>query len=283
VDLDYKQSIINYYDATRLDYRILWFRDKNRSVHFGYYDDEVKDHNTALHNMNKVMAERAGIKKGDTVLDAGCGQGGSAVWLANEYDVHVKGITLVPHQVAKAKKHARKSLLKGSVTFHEGDYTQTEFEDESFSVIWACESLCHALNKIDFYNEAYRLLKPGGRLVCAEYLRAARPLSPEGETMLHEWLNGWSIHDIDTSEEHAEHAELAGFSDIEIDDITRNTKPSLRNLHYVSRKLWQLGTILRKVRLRNDVNHGNHYSSIRQYEALENNYWKYGLLSMTKK
>jgi SAM-dependent methyltransferase len=150
-------------------------------------------------------------------------------------------------------------------------------------VIWACESLCHAFHKIDFYKEAYRLLKPGGRLICAEYLRTKRPLEPEGETLLHEWLNGWSIADIDTSEEHAKHAELSGFSDIQIDDITRFTKPSLRNLHYVSQKLWQLGIVLKKIRLRNDVNHGNHYSSIKQYEALENNSWRYGLLSMIKK
>jgi len=283
MNIDYKQSIINYYDATRLDYRILWFRDKNRSVHFGYYDDDIKDHSSALLNMNKVMAERVGIKKGDVILDAGCGQGGSAVWLANQYDVHVKGITLVPHQVDKAQKHARKSLVNGKVTFYERDYTQTDFEEESFSVIWACESLCHAFHKIDFYKEAYRLLKPGGRLICAEYLRTKRPLEPEGETLLHEWLNGWSIADIDTSEEHAKHAELSGFSDIQIDDITRFTKPSLRNLHYVSQKLWQLGIVLKKIRLRNDVNHGNHYSSIKQYEALENNSWRYGLLSMIKK
>ena len=109
MDLEYKKSIVRYYDATRLDYRILWFGKKNRSVHFGYYDHEVKTHHEALLNLNKIMAIKSEVKNGDIILDAGCGQGGSSVWLAENYNVKVSGITLVPHQVEKAKKHARKT------------------------------------------------------------------------------------------------------------------------------------------------------------------------------
>ena len=282
MDFEYKKSIINYYDATRLDYRILWFREKNRSVHFGYYDEHIKDHGEALLNMNKVMAQKAGVKDGDVILDAGCGQGGSSVWLAEHFDVNVTGITLVPHQVSKAQKHARKSNVSHRVSFFERDYTQTHFEDESFTLIWACESLCHAQNKIDFYKEAYRLLKPGGRLICAEYFRTKRPLNDKGEKLLHEWLNGWSIKDIDTVEEHKNNAAHCGFTDVRVEDITEFTEPSLRHLHSMSRKLWNVGKVLRKIGLRNHVNHGNHYSSIKQYEALTNNLWHYGLLSMKK-
>ena len=150
MEFEYKKSIIKYYDETRLDYRILWFRDRNRSVHFGYYGDGIQNHGDALLNMNRVMAQKAEIKTGDQVLDAGCGQGGSAVWLAENYDVHVTGVTLVPHQVQKANKNARKTGLTHKVSFHERDYTDTGFEDESFTVVWACESVCHALNKKDF-------------------------------------------------------------------------------------------------------------------------------------
>ncbi|WP_234567542.1 methyltransferase domain-containing protein [Rhodohalobacter sp. 614A] len=282
MDFEYKKSIINYYDATQLDYRILWFREKNRSVHFGYYDQDISNHGEALLNMNKVMAQKSGVKSGDLILDAGCGQGGSSVWLAEHFDVHVTGITLVPHQVLKAQKHAEKSKINHRVSFFEKDYTNTGFEDESFTLIWACESLCHALNKIDFYKEVYRLLKPGGRLICAEYFRSNRPLAPEGEKLLHEWLNGWSIKDIDTVEEHKKNATQCGFKDIRIEDITEFTKPSLEYLHSMSRKLWNVGRILRRIGLRNHINHGNHYSSIKQYEALNNDLWHYGLLSMKK-
>jgi tocopherol O-methyltransferase len=282
MDLEYKKSIVAYYDATRLDYRILWFRKKNRSVHFGYYDQNVRTHDEALLNLNKVMATRIGIKDGDIVLDAGCGQGGSSVWLAQNYNVNVTGITLVPHQVKKAQSHASKSGVGMRVQFDEQDYTSTHFADESFSVIWACESMCHAMYKLDFYKEAFRLLKPGGRLICADYFRTHRPLTDEGETLLHSWLNGWSIQDIDTISEHKTNADICGFVDFNFEDVTQFTRPSLQHLHSMSSKLWRIGQYLRKIGLRNKINHGNHFSSIKQFEALENKLWCYGLLSLKK-
>jgi cyclopropane fatty-acyl-phospholipid synthase-like methyltransferase len=282
MDLEYKKSIVSYYDATRLDYKFLWFGKKNRSVHFGYYDNEVKTHHEALLNLNKVMAQKIGVKEGDVILDAGCGQGGSSVWLAENYKVQVTGITLVPHQVKKAQKNARVSNVQNRVLFFEQDYTRTSFPDESFTLIWACESVCHADPKINFYKEAYRLLKPGGRLIIADYFRNERPLTPNGEKLLHDWLNGWSIRDIDTVEEHRSNAMQCGFINFNIEDITRFTRPSLRRLHSMSTRLWRLGIFLKTIGIRNKVNHGNQFGSIKQFEALENNLWHYGLLSIQK-
>ncbi|RKD90223.1 SAM-dependent methyltransferase [Mangrovibacterium diazotrophicum] len=282
MDFEYRKSIVSYYDNTRLDYRILWFRQKTRSVHFGFHDEQAESHGTALTRLNEVMAQAVNIADGDRILDAGCGQGASSIWLAERFNVEVNGITLVPHQVEIAQKEARKRKLSSRVKFSEQDYHHTNFEDESFSVIWACESMCHSANKADFYKEAFRLLKPGGRLICADYFRIARPLEPAGEDLLHAWLNGWSIKDIDTQAEHQQNVEACGFTGFQMEDITRYTRPSLRHLHSMASKLWTFGQFLKVVGLRNRVNHGNHFASIRQYEALEKNLWFYGLLSIQK-
>lgn len=282
MDVNYKESIISYYDNTRLDYRILWYRNNHNSVHFGFYDDEVTTHKEALLNLNKVLAKHGEVQDGDVILDAGCGRGGSSIWLAENFNVKVEGITLVPHQVQKAKKLAAKKQLESQVRFSEQDYCNTEFKDESFSLIWACESSCHAFDKKKFYEEAYRLLKPGGRLVCADYIRTDRPLSEEGEALLHSWLDGWSINDIDTYAEHEQNVQSTGFSYFKLEDITKFTEPSLSHLHSMSNRLWGFGSFLRKIGLRNDVNHGNHLASIKQYEALQNNLWYYGLMVLKK-
>jgi len=282
MDLEYNKSIVSYYDNTRLDYRILWFGKKNRSVHFGYYDHEVKSHGEALLNLNKVLAQKSGVKDGDIILDAGCGHGGSSVWLAENYNVQVTGITLVPHQVIKARNAARKRALDHRISFSEQDYSNTNFKDESFTLIWACESMCHAKDKLDFYREAYRLLKPGGRLICADYFRTQRPLNKEGEKLLHDWLDGWSIKDIDAFSEHKTNAEQCGFVEFNLENITEYTKPSLRHLHSMASKLWRFGQLLKGIGLRNNINHGNHFGSIKQFEALENHLWYYGLLSLKK-
>ena len=282
MDLEYNKSIVSYYDNTRLDYRILWFGKKNRSVHFGYYDHEIKSHGEALLNLNKVLAQKSGVKDGDIILDAGCGHGGSSVWLAENYNVQVTGITLVPHQVIKARNAARKRALDHRISFSEQDYSNTNFKDESFTLIWACESMCHAKDKLDFYREAYRLLKPGGRLICADYFRTQRPLNKEGEKLLHDWLDGWSIKDIDAFSEHKTNAEQCGFVEFNLENITEYTRPSLRHLHSMASKLWRFGQLLKGIGLRNNINHGNHFGSIKQFEALENHLWYYGLLSLKK-
>ena len=282
MDFEYKKSIVSYYDNTRMDYRFLWFRNKTKSVHFGFFDEHVTTHADSLLNLNSAMAKRVNISDGDVILDAGCGQGAGSLWLAENFDVRVSGITLVPHQVKIAQRQARKHRLEDRITFFEQDYHHTDFKDESFSVIWACESMCHAENKADFYKEAYRLLKPGGRLICADYIRGKRNMPQQDEDLLHDWLSGWSIKDIDTYEEHEKNASKEGFYSFDVEDITRYTRPSLQHLHSMSSKLWKLGKFLRKIGLRNDVNHGNHFASIKQFEALENGLWYYGLISAIK-
>ena len=282
MDFEYKKSIVSYYDNTRLDYRFLWFRNKTKSVHFGFFDEGVNDHADSLLNLNNAMASKINVADGDIILDAGCGQGAGSVWLAEKYDVKVSGITLVPHQVKIAKKEARKHRLEDRISFSEQDYHQTTFPDQSFSVIWACESMCHSEHKADFFKEAYRLLKPGGRLICADYIRSTRKMDEPDEVLLHDWLSGWSIKDIDTYNEHETNARMEGFSKFAIEDITTYTRPSLKHLHSMSNKLWKLGKVLRKIGLRNKVNHGNHFASIKQYEALERGLWYYGLISAVK-
>ncbi|HRC77349.1 MAG TPA: hypothetical protein PLO33_16830, partial [Kouleothrix sp.] len=69
-------DIVAYYDETWLDYRMLWLNGQNLSVHFGYFDEQTRSHAAALANMNRVLADCAGVAAGQRVLDAGCGVGG---------------------------------------------------------------------------------------------------------------------------------------------------------------------------------------------------------------
>ena len=185
-----QKSIVSYYDNTWLEYRVLWINNKDRALHFGYYETFKESHSAALEKLNLVMAHKAAITADDLVLDAGCGQGGSALWLAKHIGASVTGITLVPHQMAVAVREAKKRALDDKAIFLVNDYCATQFPDQSFSVIWACESLCHAPSKNSFYTEAFRLLKPGVRIVVAEYIRHQRNLIPEDEAILNHWCSG---------------------------------------------------------------------------------------------
>ncbi|MGH8573167.1 MAG: SAM-dependent methyltransferase, partial [Gammaproteobacteria bacterium] len=121
------EAIIDYYDETWVDYRLLWLNPDNLAVHFGYADESTRGHTDALKNMNRVLAQRAAIRPGERVLDAGCGVGGSSLWLAQERDVEVVGITPVASQVAIARRYATARALAGRVRFEQADYAATSF------------------------------------------------------------------------------------------------------------------------------------------------------------
>ncbi|MFK8102478.1 MAG: cyclopropane-fatty-acyl-phospholipid synthase family protein [Saprospiraceae bacterium] len=276
------KDIIDYYDQTQFDYRVAWDNSENPAVHFGYYDEQASSHVDALQNTNKVLAELAQVKAGDAVLDAGCGKGGSCFWLVKNKQAIPTGITPVASQIEACQKQAKTLQLTDQTSFVLADFCQTPFEKESFDVVWACESLCHADQKADFYQEAFRVLKPGGRLVIAEYIRKARPLPAKDDQLLLAWLKTWAIKDIDTEAEHLQHAQRAGFQDILIKDVTANTKTSLRNLHNNS-KNWRLfGKLMRLFRMRTQVQQDNQDGSILQYQALEKNLWFYSFIHAVK-
>ena len=170
----------------------------------------------------------------------------------------------------------------GHTRFEQADYTATPFADASFDVVWSLESLCHAPRKDVFYREAARLLRPGGRLVVAEYVRAARPLASDDERLLHAWLSGWAIPDLDTRGEHLAHLAAAGFTDIRFDDVTQHTRPSLRRLYQLTYWTYPLAVMGRVAGIRSDIQHGNVIGSLRQYEALERGLWFYGIISATR-
>lgn len=54
----------------------------NLAIHMGYYDDSIESHEESLLRLNEIVFDIAKIGENDLVLDAGCGVGGSSIWLA---------------------------------------------------------------------------------------------------------------------------------------------------------------------------------------------------------
>jgi tocopherol O-methyltransferase len=272
------KEIIAYYEKTAWDYRQIWDPSPVSALHFGMYDEQADHHRAALINTNRVMATCAGLQTGKRVLDAGCGQGSTAFWLAQTYHAQVLGINLVPAQLSKASQYATSLGLSDQVQFKPADYCQTGLEAGQFDLVWACESLCHASDKKAFYQEAFRLLKPGGRLVIAEYLRTDRPLASEQEALLSKWLNAWAIPDLDSLPEHRQHAREAGFETFQSWDMSEKVRVSLRNLNEHVQRWYRLGRWLNRLGLVSKERLLNAYGSGKLYEAFLQGIWSYQVL-----
>src|SRR4051812_40625034 len=94
-----EKQIISYYDETQVDYAIVWHLNTHLSMHYGYWDETTPNLRSALLRMNAMVAEFGRIRKGALVLDAGCGVGGSSLFLARQFKCRVQGITLSQQQV----------------------------------------------------------------------------------------------------------------------------------------------------------------------------------------
>lgn len=167
-----------YYDATQVFYEIFW-HGKALGLHYGFWLDGVRSRKEAILKENEVLADFAGVKQNDLVLDAGCGIGGSSVWLAKERGANVVGLNIVNKQITKGKDLVKKRKLAQRVSFVKGDYQQLPFNNEVFDVYWSLESIEHVTNLKDLMTEAFRVLKPGGKIIIATFLGNREDISPE--------------------------------------------------------------------------------------------------------
>lgn len=279
------ERIARYYRDSNFDYNAVWHSNRNLTRHFGFGPGgrrRGKSHDDALLLANSRLADLAGIGDSTRVLDCGCGLGGTSIWLARERNAWVTGIDLIEAPLARARRAAALAKVSGRAEFAAGDYTATPLRGESFDVVLAQESLCHAEVKELFYREAYRLLGRGGTIVIAEFMRVGRVHSQFEEMMIRDWCDGWAMPDLLTSGEHRAVAEAAGFSEIEVIDATPDVSPSLERLYRRALYAYPLHQVLRACGLRNSVHHGNILAARLQFHALKRGLWFYGLLRARK-
>lgn len=276
-----QQSITKYYENNRFTFRYLWNSRQTQAIHFGYYDEKATKHEAALANMNRKLAELATINSSDRVLDAGCGIGGSAIWLAKEMGCVVDGIVLVKSQAEEARQNIKKAHFDDKITIYEGDYNETPFEDGQFDVIWALESHCHTDQKAAFYTEAARLLKKGGRLVMAD-LFLSPPLSINDENTLKSGLTHWAIPNLDDINTHRIHAQTAGFADLDVQNINPHVGRSLLNAYEHAQKWSSTARFLQKIGIINPEQVGNAIGTKLMFEAWQSGNWFYGLAKAVK-
>lgn len=179
-------------------------------IHLGHYGSPPrrKDFLKAKADFVHEMVRWGGLDRlprGSTLLDVGCGIGGSSRILAQDYGFNVMGITISPQQVKRAQELTPPGV---SAKFLVDDAMALSFPDASFDVVWSVEAGPHMPDKAIFAKELMRVLKPGGVLVVADWnQRDDRqiPLNLWERTVMRQLLDQWS---------HPEFASIEGFSEL---------------------------------------------------------------------
>ncbi len=278
----YHKNIVDYYAATENAYKDSWDLNNSLAIHYGYWDEKVKDFPASLLRMNEVMMEAAKIRSTDKVLDAGCGIGGSSIFLAERIGCNVTGISLSERQINNAKEQAKQKGLERKVSFELMNYGATSFPDESFDVVWGCESICYADDKEQFVKEAYRLLKPGGRIVVADGF--VSEFKNNDHSTIRNWLDGWQVNYLETMERFQSFMQSAGFKNISSKDISKFTAHSSRRLYkfYFLANLYLFWKTISFSNRATVMQKKNIAACKHQYFGMEKGLWRYGLIVGTK-
>lgn len=119
----------------------------------------------------RMLAEYADIQSGTALLDIGCGIGGPARTLVDEYGCSVTGVDFTDEFVKTAKVLTEKMRLSDNINFLRANGTDLPFEDSSFSTVWMQHLSMNIERKDLLFSEITRVLKPNGRLIFHEVIK----------------------------------------------------------------------------------------------------------------
>ncbi len=117
------------------------------------------------------LARRTSLKPGDRVLDVGSGLGGSARYLASQYQCLVTGVDITRAYVDTANALAELTGLENKVNFQHASALDLPFEDNAFDAVWTEHVQMNIADKRTFYREIARVTRPGGGCFSMTFLR----------------------------------------------------------------------------------------------------------------
>ena len=241
-------AVAAYYDYTTPFYKFFWHKGTN-GIHYGLWKKDTKNLFEAILEMNRTLADMAGIGLGTKVLDAGCGVGGSAVWLAKNRGAEVTGITLSQVQKRTAEQNAIRDGVSEKTSFSIQDYLHTSFPDNTFDVVWGLESICYAHNKKDFLKEAYRVLKPGGRVIVADGFLKQNPQGEHEQFVYRTFLKGFILDNLALLSAFERSMREVGFQKVHCTDVNEQIQKTSSAMKELAQRWYGFIKIVRMLRL----------------------------------
>ncbi|MEU3992688.1 cyclopropane-fatty-acyl-phospholipid synthase family protein [Streptomyces platensis] len=140
-----------------------------------------------------LICRKLGLRKGQRLLDVGCGWGSMVLHAAREYDVRAVGITLSEEQAGFARKRIAEAGLADRIEIRVQDYR--EIHDEPFDAISSIGMAEHVgrTQYAEYADALYSLLKPGGRLLNHQIAR--RPVVDEEAYHVDEFIDRYVFPD----------------------------------------------------------------------------------------
>ena len=142
--------------------------------------------NTVLSfNVDKIWRKKTikicNLNKNDKVLDLCCGTGQMINYICKEVgkDTEVIGLDFNKEMINVGYERLANTLNGYKYKLIQGDVLQLPFEDNSFNCVTIAFGLRNAPDKTKALQEMYRVIKPGGKVVCLELSNPELPVFKE--------------------------------------------------------------------------------------------------------
>jgi SAM-dependent methyltransferase len=176
----------------------------------------VEEFHTLGRPATLALAEAAGLREGERVLDAGSGVGGPARTLAGTFGCTVTGVDATPELCEVAAELDRRTGLAGQVRVVAGDALALPFRDGAFDVAWTQHVSMNIADKARFFRELRRAIRPGGRLALFDVV--AGPTRPVRLPLM--WAEDPSLNFLSTPEDLRRLLEELGFTILVWEDLS---------------------------------------------------------------
>lgn len=228
-------AVASHYDELDHFYRDVW----GDHVHHGLWLSGDETRAQAMLQLANLVADRAGAAHGVRICDIGCGYGATARVMAAR-GADVTGITISPAQAAIGQRESENPKIIC------GNWLQNDFAANSFDAAIAIESSEHMPDLAQFFAQAARVLRPGGRLVICAWLSAEQPTRTATRWLLEPICREGRMPHLSTAVEYDAIAQRAGFHMQRCEDVTRQVQQTWPAI--VRRLLVKLATAPRYVR-----------------------------------
>jgi ubiquinone/menaquinone biosynthesis C-methylase UbiE len=199
-----------------------------------------------------ALLESGRLGAASRVLEAGCGTGNYVITLQETAGCSACGFDPSEQMLAQARERSQR------VTFSLGRAEQLAFADGSFDLVFSVDVIHHVVGRQDFFRQAFRILKPGGR-VCTvtdseDIIRNRQPLSNYfPETVEVELKRYPRIADLRAMMEHTGFCQVeeivTGFTS-SITEIQSYRDRAFSSLHLISSEAFDRGIRRMEVDLR---------------------------------
>lgn len=204
-------------------------------LNFGYWTKPDMHYEAAAENLVRTLGEKLELHTESRLLDVGCGMGTQDIFMAGHFDPHsIDALDVTYKHIQRARERARlKGVPEEKLRFHHGTATQLPFEDNTFTHLLSIEAPEHFDTREKFFHEAFRVLKPGGVMVLADY-SINRPAKKLWEKFIVDATRRlWVVPTANVygNEVYQQKLEAAGFSGVNIENVGQWTIPGYYHEH----------------------------------------------------